>query len=83
MGARAEWGREYLEQAEKIRERIAAAKAETGPDFQGKRAKRIALLEDMYYECTAIGGYLIRTDTENRRTEPEKKAGRHEREIRG
>ncbi len=51
---------EYLSTAEIIRAHIRAAKMESGPDLGGKRARRIAILTEMYEECRMVGHLLHR-----------------------
>lgn len=58
-----EWGREYLKEAETLKERIAplnrelkTADRETGSLLY----RRIAMLEEMYLECLHTGRYLVK-----------------------
>lgn len=51
---------EYLNTAAIIKEHIRAVKSIQGPDLGGKRARRIAMLTEMYEECRIVGHLLGR-----------------------
>ena len=51
---------EYLDTAQIIKARICEAKKEQGPDLGGRRARRIAILTEMYEECRIVGHLLSR-----------------------
>ena len=55
-----ELGQSYLEDAERLLRHLQTARAESGPDFGGSRARRIRILYDMYLECRTTGRYLMR-----------------------
>ena len=51
---------EYLDTAETIKKHIQDIKKIQGPDLGGKRARRIAMLTEMYEECRIVGHLLER-----------------------
>lgn len=60
MKSNQELSQEYLETAEIIKGHIREAKMIQGPDLGGKRARRIAILTEMYEECRIVGHLLGR-----------------------
>jgi hypothetical protein len=60
-----EWGREYLNEAEKLRERIVPLRrqaATAGSEAAAKLYRRIGVLNDMYLDCLHTGRYLTQSE---------------------
>ncbi|MCY1715146.1 hypothetical protein [Caproiciproducens galactitolivorans] len=59
-----EWGMTYLEEAEKLKERLVPLKrqAKTADNETASQLyRRAALLNDMYLDCLHTGRYLIQS----------------------
>lgn len=63
-----EWGQEYLQEAQMLKKRILPLKSEL-KNVSGEAAallyRRIAMLNEMYLECSHTGTYLIELEDEN------------------
>ncbi|MDF1494366.1 hypothetical protein [Caproiciproducens sp. CPB-2] len=62
-----EWGAEYLNEAERIKERLAPLRRQArqaGNEEASGLYRRIALLNDMYLDCLHTGRYLVRIGAE-------------------
>lgn len=59
-----EWGMEYLEEAEKLKERIAPLRRQAGTagsEAAIKLYRRISVLNEMYLDCLHTGRYLVQS----------------------
>lgn len=57
-----EWGRQYLEEAERLKEHLRPLREQAGAadrETAEKLYRRIAVLNEMYLECVHTGNYLL------------------------
>ena len=59
-----EWGKEYLHEAERLKEHMAPLRRQTrvvDNETASKLYRRIAVLNDMYLDCLHTGRYLMQS----------------------